>query len=213
MINLSEKTNDLVNSYYENNGKKLKKMVDRVLVKIHHVEPDKDEFYSLANLIFCSVLQQYDESLDFDDFLFSCLLNKFKSELTKRNRKKRCVRTYSYERDINGYQSWVPTYEKPVSLDAQIQEDDTLTYMDKIADTVKTEDYDIDIMFDANASIFSEKMTEYLRRLSVLQKRVVWCLISGFEPREIEKYLHITNRQYMDCLHAIKAHRNVSILF
>ena len=38
--------NPIIDSYYKNNAKKLHKMVDKILQKLHFIDVDKDEFYS-----------------------------------------------------------------------------------------------------------------------------------------------------------------------
>ena len=48
-----------------------------------------DDFYSLANEVFVDVMRRYDGAQSFDGFLYSCLLNKIKTEITRRNREKR----------------------------------------------------------------------------------------------------------------------------
>ena len=79
----------IINSYYMNNAKRLRTMVDKVLYKLKFTDVDKDDFYSLANEIFVKILDVYDLSKDFDGFLYSCLERKFKTEMTRRNRQKR----------------------------------------------------------------------------------------------------------------------------
>ena len=65
-------------------------MVDKVLLKFGGLSnKDLDDFYSLANEVFVNVMQRYDDSQPFDAFLYSCLLNKIKTEMTRRNREKR----------------------------------------------------------------------------------------------------------------------------
>ena len=56
-------------------------------------------------------------------------------------------------------------------------------------------------------------MILYLNKLSVLQKKVLWLMIAGYVPGEIREELHINNKQYANCIAAIRAYRNVSVLF
>ena len=79
----------IINMYYKDNAKKLHKMVDNILIKLHFQDIDNTDFYSLANEIFIDVIRRYDDERSFNGFLYSCLLNKFKTEMTKRNRVKR----------------------------------------------------------------------------------------------------------------------------
>ena len=79
----------ILNSYYANDAKKLHIMVDKILVRLKFYDVDNEDFYSLANEIFVDVIRRYDGKQDFNGFLYSCLMNKFKTEMTRRNRQKR----------------------------------------------------------------------------------------------------------------------------
>ena len=77
-------------AYYSDNAKKLHKTVDKILLKFGGLSnKDMDDFYSLANEVFVDVMKRYDGSQTFEGFLYSCLSNKIKTEITKRNREKR----------------------------------------------------------------------------------------------------------------------------
>ena len=79
----------MINFYYNDNAKRLHEMVDKILFKLKFYDVDHEDFYSLANEIFVDVIKRYDKNRSFDNFLYSCLMNKFKTEMTRRNRKKR----------------------------------------------------------------------------------------------------------------------------
>lgn len=77
----------ILDSYYADNAKKLHRIVDKILSKFGGLSgKDMDDFYSLANEVFTDVLKRYDHVQSFDAFLYSCLLNKIKTEITRRNR-------------------------------------------------------------------------------------------------------------------------------
>ena len=61
------KHKELVDSYFKNDGKKIHKMIDKVLLKLKF-NVDNSDFYSLGNEIFLDVLCRYDGSKDFDGF-------------------------------------------------------------------------------------------------------------------------------------------------
>ena len=180
----------ILNSYYENNAKKLHEMADKILRKFGGLS-DKDyhDFYSLANEVFVDVMRRYDGEQSFDGFLYSCLSNKFKSEMTRLNRQKR-------QGDRNA-----------VSMDAPKGEDDGLT----IGDTIQS-DFNLEDQVCESQSDYSEKMMLYLSRLSVLQKEVLNLISIGHTVSEIITKLHITEQQYNDCYNAIHSYRNTSIL-
>lgn len=179
----------IINSYYKNNAKKLHNMVDRILFKLRF-DVDNEGFYSLANEIFVDALNRYDGKQDFDGFLYSCLVNKFKTEMTRRNRYKRQADRMS------------------VSIDAPIGDKENSTIGDLLADKDTIEK----IFFEEREETYSDKMKNYLGRLSILQREVLRLISIGFEPNEILTELHINKKQYEDCYNAIHSYRNVSIL-
>lgn len=179
-------------TYYSNNARKLHNMVDKILLKFGGLSnKDLDDFYSLANEVFWDVMQRYDDSQPFDAFLYSCLLNKIKTEMTRRNREKRKSDRMS------------------ISIDTPIGDDENSTIGDMIADTSTIENE----LFENNEEGYSRKMLLYLSRLSNLQKEVLRLNIAGYLPKEIREELHMSEKQYADCYAAIHSYRNVSILF
>ena len=81
---------EMIEAYYESNAVRLRSMVERILLKFGKLsEWDLDEFYSLANEVFVDVIGRYDGARSFDAFLYSCLFNRIKTELTRMNREKR----------------------------------------------------------------------------------------------------------------------------
>ena len=179
-------------TYYENNAKKLHKIVDRILSKFGGLsDKDLDDFYSLANEVFVDVMRRYDASQSFDTFLYSCLLNKIKTEMTRRNREKRKADRMS------------------ISIDMPVGDDEDSTIGDMITDGFTIEK----ILFEDNEEGFSKRMLSYLSRLSNLQKEVLRLNIAGYLPGEIREELHINEKQYADCYAAIHSYRNISALF
>ena len=181
----------ILNSYYANNASKLHKMVDKILVKLKFHDVDNGDFYSLANEIFVDVIKRYDGEQDFNGFLYSCLMNKFKTEMTRRNRQKRQADRMA------------------LSLEEKVGNDDeNATVGDFIADktTIESE------FFEEREETYSEKMSKYLGRLSDLQKEVLRLISIGFMPSEILEELHINQKMYEDCYNAIHSYRNTAVL-
>ena len=180
----------IIISYYENDAEKLHKMIDKILFKLRF-NVDNQDFYSLGNEIFVDVISRYDSSKDFDGFLYSCLTNKFKTEMTRRNREKRkCDRN-------------------AVSLNSPIGEEDDITLEDTISDKNSLIE---NIFFNKSENGYSEKMIQYLSKLSILQREVLQLISIGFSPKDIINELHINRKQYEDCYKAIHSYRNTSIL-
>lgn len=185
-----EKHKDLVDSYFENDGKKLCSMIDKILFKLKF-NVENSDFYSLGSEIFLDALCRYNETQDFDGFLYSCLINKFKTEMTRRNRQKR-------QGDNNA-----------ISIDTPIgDKDGNFTIGDILASksTIEKE------FFEEREETYSQEMCKYLSKLSNLQKEVLHLISIGFMPSEILEELHINQKMYEDCYSAIHSYRNISIL-
>ena len=185
-----EKHKDLVDLYFKNDGKVLYSLIDKVLFKLKF-DVEKSDFYSLGSEIFLDALCRYDETQDFNGFLYSCLINKFRTEMTRRNRQKR-------QCDNNS-----------ISIDTPIGDDDgNYTIGDTIASkyTIEKE------FFEEREDGYSREMCRYLGRLSDLQKEVLRLISIGFMPSEILEELHINQKMYEDCYQAIHSYRNISVL-
>ena len=178
-------------TYYADNAKKLHKVVDKILLKFGGLAyKDLDDFYSLANEVFVDVMTRYDNSQSFDGFLYSCLVNKIKTEMTRRNREKRKADRMS------------------ISIDTPIGDDESLTIGDMIAADFSIEKE----LFEENEVEYSKRMLVYLSRLSKLQKEVLRLNIAGYLPGEIREELHISEKQYADCYVAIRSYKNTKCI-
>ncbi len=186
-----EKKEAILNRYYADNAGKLHKMVDGILIKFGGLsDKDLDDFYSLANEVFVEVIRRYDGSQAFESFLYSCLCNRIKTEITRRNREKRRADRVS------------------VPIDTPIGDDDNNTLGDMIADRF---DLEREILEEQEGG-YSPRVQRYLGRLSGLQKEVLWLGAAGYLPGEIREELHISEKQYADCYAAIHSYRNISLL-
>lgn len=182
----------ILNSYYKDNARKLRRTVDKILSNFGGLsEKDLDDFYSLANEVFADVIKKYDRKQSFDAFLYSCLFNRIKTEMSKRNREKRKADRFS------------------ISIDIPVSDDEDTTLGDTLVGNVDIESE----VFEKNGEGYSERMMLYLNRLSGLQRDVLRLTIEGYFPDEIKAKLHINGKQYTDCNAAIRSYRNVSVLF
>ncbi len=200
----------LIDSYYENEARKLHKMVDKILHKLRLQDMEKTDFYSLADEIFVvEVLKDYDENKNFDNFLYTCLYKKFCSEMTKMRREKRCTKFKINAVDENGNEMIKIKVIPDACIDEPLNDVENCTLGDVIADK-----FDIfEEAFGENDDGYSFKMVTYLNRLSHLQKKVLRLMIAGYMPYEIKKELQISDKQYNDCQAAIHSYRNISVLF
>lgn len=183
---------ELLDIYYADNASKLHGIVDRILLKYGGLsEKDKDDFYSLANEVFVDVMRRYDRTQPFEVYLYSCLSNRIKTEITRRNRFKRNTDRLS------------------VSLDLPVGDEEEMVLGDILAD-----DFNIEReAFGNREEGYSRKMRLYLNRLSNTQKKVLNMITIGFMPDEIQEELHITEKEYSECRQTIQAYRNISVLF
>lgn len=178
----------IIASYYDDNAKKLRIMVDKVLFKLKFVDVDNEDFYSLANEIFVDVLKRYDKSQDFNGFLYSCLTNKFKTEMTRRNRQKRQADKMS------------------ISWDEKIgDEEDGMTIGETIADKKTTESE----IFKEEKEEWRKEVKEYIKKLSPLQKKIAFLLSDNNTPDEICRELHITMQHFENSLKRIFADERI----
>lgn len=190
-ILLNEKLQPYLEPYYENDGKKLSKLVDEILIRLKYYDVARDEFVSLADEIIVNAMYDYDFKQDFNGYIYRCLENKFKTEMTRRNR---------YKRQAD---------RMALSLEEKVGNDDkNVTIGELIADK-KTVESDF---FEEREETYSKKMSTYLGKLSNLQKEVLRLISIGFMPNEILKELHINQKMYEDCYNAIHSYRNTSIL-
>mgnify|MGYP005801661825 FL=1 len=183
------KTEEYLYAYYQNGAKKLCRVVDRILARFGGVsDMDRDDFYSAANEVMANICRTYDNVQNFDGYVYSCLSNKIKTEMTKRNREKR------------------KSDRQAVSIDTPLGEDEA-TLQDLLVSD-----------FDIEKEVFGEEAAEggrleaYLSRLSDLQRGIVELLAAGYKAGEIQRKLQITGRKYHDCMQAIQSYENVRIL-
>ena len=181
---------DLLEAYYADNAKKLHRTVDRILLKFGGLsEKDRDDFYSLANEVFVDVMRRYDETQPFDGFLYSCLSNKIMTEITRRNREKRKADRMC------------------ISLDAMNREEDGCTLLELLAD-----DFDMEEEIFDGINALSYRLEKYLQTLSRKQKEVLTLLSYCYKAAEIQRMLHITQKEYADALDSIRSYEKIKIL-
>lgn len=207
-IKIPDYLEPIVESYYTNNAKRLYDMVDKVLYKLHFLDVDKNDFYSLANEVFMYTLRDYDESQSFNAFLYSCLYKKFCSEMTSRTRDKRCAKARIKEKNEKGDVIEKIVIIPDVSIYTPVGDDENSTIGDMIADDLTVEKE----IFDKNEEGYSKRMLLYLSRLSNLQKEVLRLNIAGYLPEEIREELHISKKEYGDCYVAIRSYKNIKCL-
>lgn len=206
-----EKHKDLVDLYFENDGKVLYGLIDKVLFKLKF-DVEKSDFYSLGSEIFLDALCRYDETQDFNGFLYSCLMNKFKTEMTRRGRNKRCCKTVVEETDGEKV-IYVEKIIKDDSLDRVISSphnhagsNTEITLADILASdkTVESELFE-----EENKEEWRPEVKEYLDKLSPLQRQIAFLLSDENTPEEICEELHITMKHFENSVKRILADERI----
>ncbi|MCH5250620.1 MAG: hypothetical protein J1E98_11835 [Lachnospiraceae bacterium] len=184
---------NILDIYYADNARKLHKTVDKILCKFGGLsDKDKDDFYSLANEVFVDVMKRYDSSQSFDGFLYTCLANRIKSEITKRNREKRKADRMS------------------ISLDSINNDDEECNLLDFIPADFDTFDEAVKAQ---ECGQYQDKVQMYISRLSNRQVSILNLLVDGYKSNEIQEMLDISSREYADDMKNMKSYENIKILF
>lgn len=192
-MDLSKQQMEQIGYYCGNNMARLRQIAYPIFVKFGGITPkDYDEFYSEANKTVLSAVRIFDNSKgdDFEKFLKGCLSRKFKTLMTRRNRNKRFADRMC------------------VSLDTPIGDENGLTLADMLPSG-----FDLESELAEEIGISSDsKMEKYLEKLSKKQRQVAGYLSDGYKPSEIKELLHISEKEYSDCMMAIRSYKNIKIL-
>ncbi len=195
--------------YYKNNAKKLHNMVDKILYRLKFRDIDYEDFYSLANEVFTSALNNYDKEKDFDGFLYSCLNKKFKTEMTRRTRDKRCTKIEIENIDEFGNKIIRKKIIPDIRIDASLKEGESFTFGDIIADKTLIEEK---VIGGDEREEWHTEVKQYLKSLSPLQRKIAFMLSDNYLPDEICKELHITMNHYKNSVKRIFADEKIKIL-
>lgn len=182
---------ELLQLYYEDNAKKLHGIADKILSGFGGLsDKDHDDFYSLANEVFVDAMGRYDGEQSFEAFLYACLSNKFKTEMTARNRQKRMAD------------------RRCVSLDAPVGDRGDVTVGDLIPS-----DFDMDrIILEKTDIFFDRRIQKYLNSLNIIQRRMLRMKMEDMQAGEIRESLGLTNKQYEHHMRAIRSYRKTKYL-
>lgn len=161
-------------------------------------QKDYDDFYSIANETIAKAIGGFSGSSEkeFDTYIKSCLIKRFKTEMTARNRQKRS----NTQTDKDGNK----IFFQDVSLDAPIDEEGTVM----LGETISAKD-DIEDLF--NNEIDGE-LERFLNSLSVTQRGICKKIMSGLSAKEIKSEMGLGNNQFADELKVIKSFEKTSQL-
>lgn len=187
---MGETMGRVLEGYYADNARKLRRVVDRILLKFGGLSnKDMDDFYSLANEVFVDAMRRYDGVQSFDGFLYSCLKYRILAEITRRNRGKR------------------KADREAVPIDMPIGEGGGCTLADLIPDS---SDMEGEVLGRMGGMPY--RLEKYLAMLPRWQKEVLWLLAGCYRAEEIQKMLHMTQKEYMGALENIRSYENIKIL-
>lgn len=182
--------------YCDNDMQLLKKISRSIFMRFNEplARADHDDFYSIANMTLWQAYNSYDPDtgISFDGFLRSCLQKKFKSELTHRHRQKRVLNQLA------------------VSLDAAGDGEDECSLLEFIPSDFDTFE---EVVKRNGSQAVSDKVQQYISRLSDRQVNILNLLVDGYKPTEILLELQISAREYAENLQIMRSYENVKILF
>ena len=182
--------------YCDNDMRLLKKISRSIFMRINErlAKSDHDDFFSIANMTLWQAYNAYDPDtgISFDGFLRSCLQKKFKTELTHRHRQKRILNQLA------------------VSLDTADDGEDECSLLEFVPSDFDT----FEEVFKRNESqAVSDRVQQYISRLSDRQVNILNLLIDGYRANEIQEILMISAREYAENMQIIRSYENVKILF
>lgn len=182
--------------YCDNDMRLLKKISRSIFMRFNEplAKSDHDDFFSIANMTLWQAYNAYDPNtgISFDGFLRSCLQKKFKTELTHRHRQKRILNQLA------------------VSLDTADDGEDECSLLEFVPSDFDT----FEEVFKRNESqAVSDRVQQYISRLSDRQVNILNLLIDGYRANEIQEILMISAREYAENMQIIRSYENVKILF
>lgn len=182
--------------YCENDMQLLKKISRSIFMRFNEplARMDYDDFFSIANMTLWQAYNAYDPDtgISFDGFLRSCLQKKFKTELTHRHRQKRVLNQLA------------------VSLDAAGDGEEECSLLEFIPSDFDTFE---EVIKRNVTQVVSDKVQQYISRLSDRQVNILNLLVDGYKPTEILLELQISAREYAENMQIIRSYENVKILF
>ncbi len=93
-------------------------------------------------------------------------------------------------------------------MDAPIGDEDGCTLAELIADS-----YDMEAEIFEKADTMAYKLEKYLELLSKRQKEVLRLLSYCYQACEIQRLLHMTQKEYSDAVDGIRSYEKIRILF
>lgn len=205
-----DEVNNIVDFFYKDKRKELKKICNQILHIIWNDIPDyyRDDFESLAGYIITFCLESYDPTTGpFRAYVYPYMQKKFISYIYGINSLKRGGdgNWDSEKRDENGKKIKKSVKVKFVNIDDKVKEDSDSTYADIIKGGKSVEE----IIFEDKKD---SRLEVYINRLSRTQREIAKLLANGYKQNEIQSILDLTSKQYFDNLTEMRNPENTNIL-
>lgn len=184
---------DYITLYFSNSGKILQKTVEQIIFRLGFPCGDINDWVSIADEVFPAVLEKFEEKpeeYDFDKYLRLCLENRFKSEMTRRNREKR------------------RSESEAISMESLVAGTDGLT----IGDMLEDEGHSVEeIIF--NDEELSGKTKRYIEHLTPTEKRIASYLMHGKSIQEIKSLMGFTQKKMDGIISRMRSWEYTKYLF
>lgn len=214
------KVEQLLNSYYENNAKKLHTVINKIFNKHYGGTKGKDmeEFYGIGTDVLTDIWNKHREGKDtydplkgdFDGYVYRAISMAITDEFKRQNRDKRTTKVFLL--DNNGNKVLDGKTGKPIKislsdvrLDAPIKEDSNMTQ----GDILKS---DFDINNEVGDEFKDERIEKFFDNLSKIQKQIAKMIMNGFSISDIKKELKLSDKEYTDNFNVMRSFKNINIL-
>lgn len=184
---------EVLKKYSENDMARLKRLAFPIIAKFGGLsQMDYDDFYSIANETLWKAARDYNEDysenpIKFENFLYGCLIKKFRSYMTERNRQKR-----------------IPI-QLITSIDATVSDDSDRTYADVIESDFEMSKYIDDLYGNHN-------FDEFIAGLSKKQLAIVDLIMQGYDNETIKTILNMTDKRFRTCMDGMRTFHNHVLL-
>lgn len=210
----------LLNSYYENNAKKLQTTVNKIFNNHYGgtLGRDMEEFYGIGSDVLIDILEKYKNGKNtydsskgnFDGYVYRAISMAITDEFKRQNRDKRTAKVFLL--DDNGNRVLDEKTGRPIKislsdvrLDAPIKEDSNMTQGDIIPS-------DFDMNDEIENEFKDERIEMFFNNLSKKQRQIAKMIMEGFSASDIKQKLELSDKEYTDNFNAMRSFKNISIL-
>lgn len=210
----------LLNSYYENNAKKLQTTVNKIFNNHYGgtLGRDMEEFYGIGSDVLIDILEKYKNGKNtydsskgnFDGYVYRAISMAITDEFKRQNRDKRTAKVSLL--DDNGNRVLDEKTGRPIKislsdvrLDAPIKEDSNMTQGDIIPS-------DFDMNDEIENEFKDERIEMFFNNLSKKQRQIAKMIMEGFSASDIKQKLELSDKEYTDNFNAMRSFKNISIL-